>query len=155
MIKFHAASQHLCEHEDGKMFRLEPDFLISQGAKRWLLDAKWKRIDAANKKDNYNLRQSDFYQLFAYGHKYLHNQIEGELALIYPKREAFLRPLPPFQFSAQLKLWVLPFDLESGCLDGVELTTLPLCQHQQIALPPYIIQTTGHLLARSREGITS
>lgn len=125
-VRTHAASQHLCEHDGGKMFRLEPDFLISQGTKRWVLDAKWKRIDASNRRDSYDLRQSDFYQLFAYGKKYLGDENHGELVLVYPKRSAFMQSLPMFEFSKQLRLWVLPFDLERGCVDQIEQTSLPL-----------------------------
>ncbi|MCC8978677.1 McrC family protein [Bradyrhizobium sp. 10BB] len=125
-LKAHAASQHLCEHDGGKVFRLEPDFLVTHGKKRWVLDAKWKLIDAGNKRDSYDLRQSDFYQLFAYGHKYLGGQSEGELVLIYPKRPQFMRPLPPFDFSSQLRLWVLPIDLEHSCIEGIQTTNVPV-----------------------------
>ncbi|MNE79217.1 hypothetical protein D3C80_1756820 [compost metagenome] len=38
--------------------------------------------------------------------------------LIYPRRAAFDAPLQVFEFTPQLKLWVLPFDLEQGILMG-------------------------------------
>ena len=38
--------------------------------------------------------------------------------LIYPRRAAFDAPLQVFEFTPQLKLWVLPFDLEQGVLLG-------------------------------------
>lgn len=59
---------------------------------------------------NYGLNQADFYQLFAYGQKYLGGQ--GDLVLVYPKRASFLEALPVFEFSEGLRLWVVPFDLE-------------------------------------------
>lgn len=127
-IKYQASSEFLCDHDNGKMFQLQPDYLVSHGPKRWVIDAKWKRIDASNKKERYDLRQSDFYQLFAYGNKYLSDQTLGELLLVYPKTGKFARPLPAFDFSRQLKLWVLPFDLETASFDQIELTGLPLRQ---------------------------
>lgn len=125
-IKLQTRLHYLCGHDDGRMFRLEPDFLVTYSGSRWILDAKWKRIDGSKRQDNYGLHQPDFYQLFAYGHKYLEGQPAGELVLIYPKTASFPKPLPPFDLPRQLRLWVLPIDLEGESLDGVEMTTLPL-----------------------------
>ena len=92
------------------MFRLEPDLLIEQGSMRWVLDTKWKRLDSSDRDGKYGLSQADFYQLFAYGQRYLGGK--GELALIYPAHRKFTRPLPPFDFGSGLHLHVVPFDLE-------------------------------------------
>jgi len=105
-------SEYLCEHKEKKVFQLRPDLMITQGAKSWILDTKWKRLDSEAGSKNYGLSQSDFYQLFAYGHKYLGGQ--GDLVLIYPKRAAFQEALPVFEYSAGLWLSVVPFDLEGG-----------------------------------------
>jgi 5-methylcytosine-specific restriction enzyme subunit McrC len=123
-----AASKALCEHDGGPIFRLQPDLLIEQGKKRWVLDTKWKRLDGNDKANHYALSQADFYQLFAYGQKYLSG--EGQLALIYPKRESFTKPLPLFDFGLGLSLWVLPFDLDTGCLVHESLTSLPFLATQ-------------------------
>ncbi|EPM53006.1 hypothetical protein A264_28354, partial [Pseudomonas syringae pv. actinidiae ICMP 19071] len=40
-------------------------------------------------------------------------QGQGDLVLIYPKRGAFQEALPVFEFSEGLRLWVVPFDLDS------------------------------------------
>jgi 5-methylcytosine-specific restriction enzyme subunit McrC len=58
-----------------------------------VMDTKWKLLDASLNtiKDKYNLSQSDMYQLFAYGEKYLEGQ--GGLYLIYPKYRGFKEPL--------------------------------------------------------------
>ncbi|MNC55766.1 McrBC 5-methylcytosine restriction system component [compost metagenome] len=90
--------------------------MIHHQQKIWVLDTKWKRLSSSGGDKNYGLKQSDFYQLFAYGHKYLAG--DGELVLIYPRRAAFDAPLQVFEFTPQLKLWVLPFDLEQGILMG-------------------------------------
>lgn len=121
-----ASSEYLCEHNHGRMFRLEPDLLVRQGSQCWVLDTKWKRLNAADRDKKYGLSQSDFYQLFAYGQKYL--QGHGELVLIYPRREAFQRALSPFDFGGGLRLWVLPFDLEAERLLDADLLSLTIAQ---------------------------
>ena len=121
-----ASSEYLCEHNHGRMFRLEPDLLVRQGSQCWVLDTKWKRLNAADRDKKYGLNQSDFYQLFAYGQKYL--QGRGELVLIYPRREAFQQALPPFDFGGGLRLWVLPFDLETERLLDADLLSLAIAQ---------------------------
>lgn len=119
-----AASQSLCEHNAKPMFRLRPDLLVEHGDRRWVLDTKWKLLDAQDQGNNYGLSQSDFYQLYAYGKKYLAGC--GELVLIYPKRKSFFEPLSVFEFNPDLRLWALPFDIESARLIDRQLTTLPL-----------------------------
>jgi 5-methylcytosine-specific restriction enzyme subunit McrC len=121
-----AASEYLCAHNQGRMFCLKPDLLVRQSSQCWVLDTKWKRLNAAERENNYGLSQSDFYQLFAYGQKYLQGQ--GELVLIYPRREAFQQALPPFDFGGGLRLWVLPFDMDNECLIDGHLLSLVTVQ---------------------------
>jgi 5-methylcytosine-specific restriction enzyme subunit McrC len=109
-------SRHsLVKHQGADWFRLKPDLLIERrdGTCISVLDTKWKRIDQSlhSSQDKYNLSQADFYQMAAYGERYLNGK--GDMFLIYPKTNAFQQNLPPFIFSATLKLWVVPFDLES------------------------------------------
>ena len=113
-----ARSEHLCQHQNNPWFRLEPDFLIRFQGREWVLDAKWKCLDTRTSENKYGLNQSDFYQLFAYGHKYLNG--EGELVLIYPRRQLFQETLQPFHFGSGLTLWVVPFDLETDELVGLQ-----------------------------------
>ncbi len=98
------------------MPRLAPETnaTLPSRSKSWVLDTKWKRLDSELGRKNYGLSQTDFYQLFAYGQKYLNGQ--GDLVLIYPKRASFQEALPVFEFSEGLRLWVVPFDIETGCL---------------------------------------
>lgn len=107
-----ARSTSLCLHQDEPLFELRPDILLKQASKRWVLDAKWKRLDASDREHKYRLSQADFYQLYAYGQKYLNGS--GEMALIYPAHRHFQQPLAPFYFdpAKKLTLWVLPFALE-------------------------------------------
>lgn len=125
-----ARSHFLCQHDGDDMFRLEPDLLIKQGQRNWVLDAKWKRLDAADREKKYGLSQADFYQLFAYGQKYLAG--EGEMVLIYPKWQGLQGPLEEaFVFDDKLKLWVLSFDLEAEALLGADLAGLPFRSQSQ------------------------
>ncbi len=110
------------------MFRLKPDLLVDQGSRRWVLDTKWKRIDETLPKENYGLSQADFYQLFAYGHKYRVSEAQPVLALIYPKWKGLSDALPVFEFGEGLQLHVLPFDLDRDYLMGAQAMQLPLAQ---------------------------
>jgi 5-methylcytosine-specific restriction enzyme subunit McrC len=123
-IKTPAASEYLCSQVGEDMFRLEPDILIEHGpTRRWVLDAKWKLLDETNRKDKFGLSQGDLYQLYAYGQKYLGGK--GEMALIYPRSAKFTRAMAPFSFSAELRLHVLPFDLDADALLGDVALALP------------------------------
>lgn len=111
-----ASSLSLVLHEGKDWFFLKPDLLVRErkgGTNRLVLDTKWKLLDRANRAKQYGLSQADFYQLHAYGHNYLEGQ--GDVVLIYPKTDAFDAALPVFEFpkSSGLRLWVLPFCLQS------------------------------------------
>jgi 5-methylcytosine-specific restriction enzyme subunit McrC len=123
-IRTPAASESLCTHLGGRIFQLEPDVLLGAGERRWVLDMKWKRIDASDVQAKYNISQADFYQMFAYGHKYMHGK--GTMALIYPMSASFFRALEPFHFSPALQVQVLPFDLDNDNLLGWQVVELPL-----------------------------
>lgn len=123
-----AARHSLCQHNGSAMFRLEPDLLLEQGQQAWVLDTKWKRLDAADRQNKYGLSQADFYQLFAYGQKYLAGR--GEMALIYPCTAQFSEPLPAFDFNSELRLWVLPFDLDKDVLWAADEVSFMRCLSQ-------------------------
>lgn len=102
----------LCTHLESDWFLLQPDFLVEHNGMSTVLDAKWKLIDEnkGTADAKYDLTQADFYQLFAYGRRYLDDA--GDLFLLYPKADRFQGPLAPFHFSTKLRLWVVPVDLE-------------------------------------------
>jgi 5-methylcytosine-specific restriction enzyme subunit McrC len=123
ILKTQARSQHLVRHLEQNWFRLKPDLLIRDAGRDVLvLDTKWKLLDAlkANGSEKYGLSQWDFYQLQSYGQSYLDGK--GDVVLIYPKTDAFDKPLPVFEFykSEGLRLWVLPFCLKSRLLSVPE-----------------------------------
>lgn len=117
-LKAQAASRYLATHNEQPWFQLRPDFLLFDDGAATVLDTKWKRLDAnkGNSEDKYGLSQADFYQLYAYGQKYLGGC--GRLVLLFPQTATFREPLLPFFFNDQLRLDVLPFDLISGHLVG-------------------------------------
>ncbi|WP_374483580.1 McrC family protein [Zoogloea sp.] len=119
-----AARHALCKHYGLPMFQLRPDMLVEHSGSRWILDAKWKRLDGRDRDGKYGLAQSDFYQLFAYGMKYLNGV--GDMALVYPQNGYFHGIPEPFEFSDGLRLWGVAFDLESGRFLNIEQAGLPV-----------------------------
>ncbi len=113
-LRMQSSSEHLCAHVGKPRFLLKPDFVIDEGDRRWVLDTKWKLLDSTKVNENYLLAQSDLYQLFAYGQKYLRGV--GDLCLVFPRTLQFDQPLPRFDFSSSMRLWVVPFDLEDNRL---------------------------------------
>ena len=137
VLKAQASSQHLVAHDAQRWFRLKPDLLVKQKqTTRLVLDTKWKLLDSAKKngREKYQLSQADFYQLYAYGHHYLDGT--GDIVLIYPKTDAFSKPLDVFDFpkATGLRLWVLPFCLREkrlllppcGSLDASLMSRVPI-----------------------------
>lgn len=113
-LKEQVSSKSLTHHNGQDWFRLKPDIVVYDKSRVvTVIDIKWKLLDASldTTKDKYNLSQSDLYQLFTYGEKYLEGH--GELYLIYPKHAGFTEPLGHFEFKPGLILHVVPYDLES------------------------------------------
>nr|WP_304187098.1 McrC family protein [Hafnia alvei] len=104
----------LVKHGLHDCFKLRPDLLIQSRQPvqtKMVMDTKWKLVNNnPQKKSLYGLAQSDFYQMFAYGQKYLDGI--GEMYLIYPAHDDFSQPIPQhFAFSETLKLWVVPYQI--------------------------------------------
>ncbi|MBY7731439.1 McrC family protein [Vibrio splendidus] len=130
-LKTQASSCSLVTHtpRSGKpqeWFRLKPDIVVCEKNRHeplYVADTKWKRINEkqATAKQKYGVSQSDMYQMFAYGHKYLGGS--GVVYLIYPAYEHFNESLSPFRFDENLSVRVIPYDLiNDECeLLGVEL----------------------------------
>ncbi|SUB18623.1 5-methylcytosine-specific restriction enzyme subunit McrC [Pantoea agglomerans] len=106
----------LVRHGLHDCFKLRPDLLIQsrQPVKtQMVMDTKWKLVNNSQQKQSlYGLAQSDFYQMFAYGQKYLDGT--GEMYLIYPAHDDFNQPIPQhFAFSDTLRLWVVPYRISA------------------------------------------
>jgi len=116
-------SWHLIEEHQGKpKFRLRPDIVIQNENECHIIDTKWKLLDTRSPDKNYQIAQSDLYQLYAYGKKYTRSNCIPKLYLIYPKQAHFVAQLPPFLYENELELFVVPFDLvgeEESVVRGV------------------------------------
>lgn len=123
-LKKQAQSEYLLRHMpfssslEQRWFQLKPDLMILNRFSPAILDTKWKLLDgnAATSAGKYGISQSDLYQLFAYGHKYLKGK--GHMMLIYPKHCGFEQSLPSFSYDDGLHLWAVPFDCDAKELVG-------------------------------------
>ena len=132
-LKTQASSEYLVRHrqrgEDKKLFQLKPDLLLRyttgnhKDKNASVLDTKWKLINQKDEGNKYGLSQADFYQMFAYGHKYLKGK--GELFLIYPSHDDFQEAIEQsFNFnegvdkSEVLRLWIVPFDTSASIAEN-------------------------------------
>lgn len=131
-LQTQASSKYLLKHashpefDQKNWFKLKPDLLLISHNGRSAMDTKWKLLDSSltTGKDKYGISQSDMYQLYAYGKKYMHG--EGHMMLIYPSHTEFNQPLPVFSFDEKLHLWVVPFDLHNKQLiDGDWVSDFP------------------------------
>jgi 5-methylcytosine-specific restriction enzyme subunit McrC len=128
-----AKSQYLATHLDKPMFQLRPDILVREGLQNiCVLDTKWKLLhqNSSDTRSKYGLSQADFYQMFAYGHKYLRGR--GKMLLIYPRHSNFQLSLPPFFLEGELELWAVPYDLETDELITPASLELPFFKPQII-----------------------
>ena len=94
-------------------FTMKPDIaLIRDGKVRFVLDAKWKKIDSADSDPKHGIIQGDIYQLYSYGRRFGCRTV----ALVYPRTPQFQSPLR-YQFNDEVKnqplaLRCFPFDTE-------------------------------------------
>ena len=89
-------------------FTMKPDISLWKGAHvAFILDAKWKAIDASADAPKHGIDQDDMYQLYAYGKRYGCDAV----ALVYPKTGTFMTELR-YRFDDRLTLICLPFNVE-------------------------------------------
>lgn len=129
-----ARGQSLVKHLNQDWFALRPDILIRKRNEAiFVLDIKWKLIDSrlSDNKTKYQIAQSDMYQLYAYGEKYINGK--GEIFLVYPKHEHFCGPLVQFDYTTDLRLWVIPYDLDSDQLLVPDMCSLrEIFKHEKL-----------------------
>ena len=93
-------------------FYMKPDIaLVRSGEVRFVLDAKWKKIDGNAKDPKHGISQGDVYQLYSYGRKFGC----ATVALLYPRTPEFDSPLR-YEFNdkvagQRLDLFCFPFDV--------------------------------------------
>ena len=111
-------------------FGLKPDItLMERGQVRFILDAKWKRLDPSE--PNHGVSQADAYQLFAYGRRYGCRRV----VLVYPRTAEF-RKTVRFRFAGEddLELACFPFDV-SDAMASVHKITRTLSRSATIRDP--------------------
>ncbi len=96
---------------DGKdAFMMKPDIsFLEKGSRKevvYILDAKWKRIDASSDDSKHGIDQADLYQLYAYAKGYDCNAV----ALVYPRSQNFRTKLQ-YRLLDDVTLLCLPFDV--------------------------------------------
>ncbi|MCY3770078.1 MAG: McrC family protein [Gammaproteobacteria bacterium] len=98
-------------HDKKNVFYMKPDISLMSGDEvKYILDAKWKRINREGDPAKCGIDQSDMYQLYSYGKKYQERGCE-KVALIYPQTKEFKNHLH-YCFDKDLSLACFPFDLD-------------------------------------------
>ncbi len=115
-----------------KAFTMEPDITLSAGNRVvFILDAKWKRIDASPDDPRHGISQDDLYQLYAYAKGYGCEAV----ALVYPQTQTFKIRKTCHADKTEFR-YQLP--------DGVTLLCLPFdVAHPQESVQHSIAALTG------------
>ena len=99
--------KHLANIDANDAFAMKPDLSLKEGGRVvFILDAKWKEIDARGGDRKHGIDQRDMYQLYAYGKRYACRAV----ALVYPQTGDFATDLR-YRFFDGLPLVCLPFDV--------------------------------------------
>ncbi|MXZ34255.1 MAG: hypothetical protein F4Z21_03120 [Acidobacteria bacterium] len=99
----------LAKIEDQDAFEMRPDISLWRGARVvFILDAKWKEIDALSEDPKHGIDQGDLYQLYAYAKG---NGCDT-VALVYPRTQTFTSELR-YRLLDDVTLLCLPFDVAS------------------------------------------
>ena len=99
----------LAKIENQDAFEMRPDISLWRGDRvAFILDAKWKEIDALSEDPKHGINQDDLYQLYAYAKG---NGCDT-VALVYPQTQAFTSALR-YRLLDDVTLLCLPFDVAS------------------------------------------
>ena len=99
--------KYLAEIDSKDAFTMKPDLSLTEDKRvPFILDAKWKEIEAHSDDRKHDIDQRDMYQLYAYGKRYGCRAV----ALVYPQTGAFKTELR-YRFFDGLPLVCLPFDV--------------------------------------------
>ena len=99
--------EHLVSIDGEDTFAMKPDLSLKEGKRvPFILDAKWKEIEARSSDSRHGIDQRDMYQLYAYGKRYGCRAV----ALVYPQTSGFKTKLT-YGFFDGLPLACLPFDV--------------------------------------------
>ena len=99
------------------VFEMKPDISLMSGDRtEFILDTKWKRLNAEDGDLKRGVNQADMYQMFVYGKKYDCRKV----ALVYPKTNEFKKTLH-YEFDKQLSLTCFPFDVTKPECSVIEI----------------------------------
>ena len=99
----------LAKIENQDAFEMRPDISLWRDARvAFILDAKWKEIDALSEDPKHGIDQDDLYQLYAYAKG---NGCDT-VALVYPRTQTFASALR-YRLLDDVTLICLPFDVAS------------------------------------------
>ena len=108
---------------DRNAFMMKPDVSLRDGDRiAFVLDAKWKNIDALGDDPKHGIDQDDLYQLYAYAKAYECHLV----ALVYPRTRVFKHPLH-YSFFDRTGLVCLPFDVQDP-KGSVQTSVRTLCE---------------------------
>ncbi len=110
-VRIQPKSEYLFEKAP-KRFNLKPDIILEKEKERIIIDTKWKLLDESKEKENYNISQSDLYQMYVYAKKYGAKKV----ILIYPENENFKEDFYDWLYEendkGELNLNIFPFPLD-------------------------------------------
>ena len=105
---------YLVKAKGKNIFNTQMDFVILNDNETTaiIIDAKWKLFNENDIENNYNIVQTDLYQLFTYSKilKQQKNLDKVAVVLVYPKWEHFVMPKELCYFD-DTKIMVLPVDI--------------------------------------------
>lgn len=108
-------------NKEKRLFQLKPDLHVKHTGKIIIADTKWKLIDENLPGKKYKISEADIYQMLAYNQTYQKNEEQAEMWLVYPRSEKFNKKLPDLKFDNGSVIKVLPFDVDTSLLLGVDI----------------------------------
>lgn len=112
-VRAQSPRRSLAKIGEKEAFQMKPDIsLVHGGEVKFIMDAKWKRLNEGKNDSKHGISQADMYQLYSYGAQYRCKTV----ALIYPRTANFEKHLeykfgPDFD-NPSLKLLCFPFNVE-------------------------------------------
>ena len=93
-----------------ELFNTQMDFVISNGDKKLILDAKWKEININD--ERLGVSQNDLYQLFTYSEIIRHNKTKNvSIALLYPQTTQFNEIKKEWSYFNGTKIYLIPVNV--------------------------------------------
>ncbi len=123
-VRLQSAKHYLArENDSSQLFQLRPDITAhsADGRTRYIIDAKWKILDEAQREIKYGVSQADMYQLLAYAKIYSamdQNEKPVKLFMVYPRTGAFSGDKVFLYNDAEdTRLTLVPLDISATLKD--------------------------------------